>query len=287
MSVPRLGLRPDEFDQALPLFPDALRERAGTLRPRLFGPQCPDCPDLTDPIQLAVAAARYDEYAGAEQLIAAAERLAAAHACPPSTAAATMARERSAGGRGRVARWARYTEDLVAATDASWKRRCAGLGYVVTDGRFGLRGRPTDPLDPTGPSRVLINELRAVEFLLSGFAEPTERLTVLLDSRIALSYLRRWGAGDTTAMPAGYNLRPRSSGRPPTLVRLAHAVADRPDLTFEHVRSHTGHLLNEAADALCSMGRRRVEERFDAVSRAHSLVDAFLADWHASSAVRR
>ncbi|GAB3808903.1 hypothetical protein [Micromonospora zhanjiangensis] len=70
---------------------------------------------------------------------------------------------RSGGVHGQVGRWARTTGPLVAATDASWKDRAGGYAYVVSDGRWGLRPRSTGPLDPTGPSRVLINELRAVD----------------------------------------------------------------------------------------------------------------------------
>nr|WP_240942596.1 RNase H family protein [Planosporangium thailandense] len=190
----------------------------------------------------------------------------------------------SARGRGTVARWSRTAADLVAATDASWKGRVGGIAYVVSDGHFGLRGRVTDRLDPTGPSRVLINELRAVEYLLSGFVTAPERLTVLVDSRNALSYLYRWQAGDTTAMPAGYDLRPRTRTAQPTLVRLAELLPTLPGVTFTHVKGHAGHLLNEAADALSHMARRRLSEQFDLHGRAADLVDAFLRDWHGVSA---
>ncbi len=66
----------------------------------------------------------------------------------------------------------------------------------------------------------------------------------------------------------------------PTLVRLAQLVARRPDLSFTHVKAHTGHALNETADALSHMARRRLGEVFDVRPRAYDLVDAFLRDWH-------
>ncbi|MBM0237998.1 AAA family ATPase, partial [Micromonospora sp. ATA32] len=171
---------------------------------------------------------------------------------------------------------------LVAATDASWKGRAGGIGYVVSDGHYGLLSRGTGRLDPTGVSRVLINELRAVDFLLSAYDEAPAGMTVLLDNLTALRYLHRWQAGETGAMPAGYSLRPRKWTAQPTLVRLAELVGQRPDLSFAHVKGHTGHALNEAADGLSHMARRRLEESFDMRPRAHALVDAFLRDWHAT-----
>ncbi|MFI6270129.1 hypothetical protein [Micromonospora zamorensis] len=69
------------------------------------------------------------------------------------------------------------------------------------------------------------------------------------------------------------------------LVRLADQVANRPDATFAHVKGHSGHALNEAADGLSHMARRRREESFDLRPRAHALVDAFLRDWHANATV--
>jgi ribonuclease HI len=107
-------------------------------------------------------------------------------------------------------------------------------------------------------------------------------MTVLLDSLAALRYLHRWQDGDTAAMPPGYSLRPRAFAAAPTLVRLAELVRRRPDLSFAHVRAHRGHALNEAADGLSHMARRRVGVPFDVRPRAHALVDAFLRHWHAT-----
>ncbi|MGC4749680.1 ribonuclease HI [Micromonospora sp. DT201] len=171
----------------------------------------------------------------------------------------------------------------MAATDASWKGRSGGIGYMVSDGHYGLLGRGTGRLDPTGKSRVLVDELRAVDYLLTGYEEVPAGMTVLLDSLTALRYLHRWQAGETDAMPVGYSLRQRRWSDKPTLVRLAEQVAHRPDLTFAHVKGHSGHPLNEAADALCHMARRRREESFALRPRAYALVDAFLRDWHANA----
>ena len=183
---------------------------------------------------------------------------------------------------GRVDRWADRPGRLTAATDASCTRSASGYAYVMTDGRWGVRGRPARRREPTHPVRVVCAELRAVALLLTRVApDPDCALEVVVDSRDALTYLRRWQAGDTDCLPDGYDPRPRPGGRPATLARLATRVAAQPRLVFRHVKAHRGHPLNEAADALSTMARRRVTERFDLATRAADLVDAFLRDWHA------
>ncbi|MFG2054203.1 ribonuclease HI [Micromonospora sp. NPDC048930] len=271
-------MRPDEFLRALHLLPAPLHARALPLRRYVRHTTCADCQRIGDAVTLALTAVHYDELGSAEQLLDTAERLATTHgtACRP--------KPDQQRGRGRVGRWAAASAPVVAATDASWKGRAGGIAYVVSDGHYGLRGRGTGRLDPTGASRVLINELRAVDFLLTVYEEPPAGMTVLLDSMVALRWLRRWQAGDVTTMPAGYSLRERRWADQPTLGRLADAVSHRPDLSFQHVKGHSGHALNEAADGLSHMARRRLDETFDVRPRAHSLVDAFLRDWHGSLA---
>ncbi|MEW2385653.1 hypothetical protein AB0873_26675 [Micromonospora sp. NPDC047707] len=269
-------MRPDEFLRALDLLPAPLHERAVALRHYARPTRCEHCQRIGDAVRLALTAAHWDELDSARQLLDTAEVQAAGHG------SACLPRSNDQLGRGRVGRWAGTSAPLVAATDASWKGRAGGIAYVVSDGHYGLRGRGTGPLDPTGSSRVLINELRAVDFLLSGYDDAPAGMTVLLDNLTALRYLHRWQAGRTEAMPSGYSLRPRRSAPQPTLVRLAEQVSRRPDLSFAHVKGHAGHALNEAADALSHMARRRITETFDVRPRAHTLVDAFLHDWHAT-----
>lgn len=270
-------MRPDEFLRAVELLPDDLRERAVALRAYVRPIHCAECELIGDGLRLCLTAARYDEFTSARHLLDTAQRQAIEH----GTACRGQADPQR--GRGRVVRWARARGSVVAATDASWKDRAGGIGYVVSDGHYGLRGRGTGRMDPTGDSRVLINELRAVDFLLGAYDVPPVGMVVLVDSLAALRFLHRWQAGDTS-MPAGYSLRVRLWSDQPTLVRLAESVRQRPDLSFEHVKGHSGHLLNEAADALSHMARRRIGEQFDARRRAHDLVDAFLRDWHATVA---
>ena len=142
---------------------------------------------------------------------------------------------------------------VVVATDAAYKNKLPAFGYIASDGRWGLYWwRPGFArVDPTGPSAVLVAELRAVAFVLER-QEGLPSLLLLLDSASALAYLRSWQAGDISRMPEGYSLRERWGGdsETPTLVRLAKIMAKHPGIKTEHVAGDRGHPLNEAADAL-------------------------------------
>ena len=70
----------------------------------------------------------------------------------------------------------------------------------------------------------------------------------------------------------------RIAGNVAEMVRLAGIMAQHPEMRLQHVHAHTGHPLNEAADALASLAQRglpAVETR----SRAESLVEAFVQTW--------
>jgi ribonuclease HI len=179
---------------------------------------------------------------------------------------------------------------LVAATDAGYKNKDAGIAFVMSDGRWGLRhwsGRQDRRLDPTGPSKVLIMELRAVALACEARGGQIPDM-LLIDSTKAIDYLRCWQAGNIGRMPAGYSLRPRYS-RPdekPTLVRLATLMAARPNIKIEHVRGHCGHPLNETADSLASIALRN-EPTASARARATAQMEAFLPIWHSQWAATR
>lgn len=128
-------MRPDEFLRALDLLPAPLHDRAVALRAFARTTRCADCQRIGDAVRLALTAVRYDEQATAAQLLRAAEQLATEHgsACLP------QANHQHA--RGRAGRWAGTPAPLVAATDASGKGRAGGIGYVVSNGHYGLRSR--------------------------------------------------------------------------------------------------------------------------------------------------
>jgi ribonuclease HI len=204
--------------------------------------------------------------ASADDLIRRLAALAAGHIQPASRY------------RGHVPGFNRSGRPLVAATDGSWRPRGQGGGfaYVTSDGHWAIGGwHGSGRLDPSGPSVVAGMELRAVALLLTNINDP---LTVEIDSETALHYLRAWQAGQTNQLPEGYSLRPRTSGRPPTLVHLAETVAARRGLVFRHTPSHTGQPLNEAADALARLASRGGSP--DQATRAAGLVEAFVRDWH-------
>ncbi|OUC91330.1 ribonuclease HI [Streptosporangium minutum] len=271
-------MRIDEFRAGVALLPADLATRAEALK--LYAtrrPGCPDCESACDSVRLAFSAASFGDLPATGRLLAAAERSArlTSHAAGCGRGGLRSVRG-VPGNHGRVAgRWA-TTGPLTAATDASWKSRICGIGYVTSEGCWGLRGWSVDRHDPTGPSKVLVNELRAVDLLLRAVGRPD---VLLVDSLRALSFLHAWQRGDTGHLPEGYDLRPRRNG-PPALVRLAEHVAELDGLTFQHVKGHSGHLLNEAADSLASIARRAVTERFDATGRAGGLVSSFLSSWH-------
>ncbi len=173
---------------------------------------------------------------------------------------------------------------LVAASDAAYKGRFGGLGFVVSDGHYGMKHWPPDAgmrlLDPSGQSKVLVAELRAAAMAIKALGDRAGKASLLLDSSGAIAYLRSWQKGDVERMPAGYSLRPRMSGARPTLVSLAAKVAKLPMLRIEHVKGHTGHPLNEAADALADIAMRNPADRHE---RAEGVVDAFLRAWHGRS----
>src|ERR1039458_2720023 len=169
---------------------------------------------------------------------------------------------------------------LVAATDASYKRSVAGIAWAISNGSWGLsRWGSGIRHDPSGPATVLVAELRAVAFLLEGPDQPRAP-EVLLGSTVSISYPRARQRGRIERMPDGYSLLPRRGPQSaPTLVRLAGIMAQHPEIRLQHVHSHTGHPLNEAADALASLAQRglpAVETR----SRAEGLAKAFLRTWH-------
>ncbi|GGM24478.1 hypothetical protein [Micromonospora yangpuensis] len=141
---------PDEFDEAIAKLPIDLYQRVRALRPHLDRPACPDCLRITDPVELALLAARYGELSASGKLIAAAERLAAAHphdaAEPdpqPETAVPPAAGAPAAGAPG--------TGALAAGVPAAGGTRAAG--------RRPTRRRPSRVADRRRPSTVTVRRM--------------------------------------------------------------------------------------------------------------------------------
>jgi len=228
--------------------------------------------------------------AQAEKLTAEARRMAEARrlvtsAEPTSSSSRTIAR------RGLIGHVKAVGPDggLIAATDGSHDRHGhSGWAYLSTDGKWGCQaGQYTaSAVDKrngvVGGSGALVAELRAAYLALTTILGP---LTVMTDSTGAISLLKAWQVGHLDQMPANYSLRPRTSGRKPTLALLAELTAQRgSELRFTHVKGHTGDLLNEAADALADIARRwycRPSQPGPAAmtAKAADLASAFLATW--------
>ncbi|MEV5411024.1 RNase H family protein [Thermopolyspora sp. NPDC052614] len=268
-----------DFESSLTLLPAEQGRRVQTLREHaLTRRDCPRCTRLQELVWLVFDAAYAGDLDAAEKTLTAAEAMAAEGGhddvcvAPPSDLSGRVAGFDTGGA-------------LFGASDAADDRRSGGLGFVTSDGRWGfkrwVKRSATPLLDPSGPSRVLVGELRAVWLMLQAFGEDAERATLLLDSTGAIAYLRAWQSGDVSRLPPGYSLRPRMKADAPTLVMLARRVAELPSLRFEHVRGHRGHPLNEAADSLARIAARNPEDKRE---RAERIVEAFLKVWHGSGA---
>jgi ribonuclease HI len=160
---------------------------------------------------------------------------------------------------------------LTVATDASYKaeiteaggvRKPFSWGYLTTSGLYGL-GTTVIPGTVVGGDRALQGELRAMYMALT---QPVlvdgQRLLlvdaypiiVLTDSLDAVQYTDAWQAGEE-AMPPGYTTD-RPTEQPATLIRLARLIYEAGDrVQVRWVRGHSGHPLNEAADALAKLAR--------------------------------
>jgi ribonuclease HI len=137
-------------------------------------------------------------------------------------------------------------------TGAGLVRKPMSWAFLTTGGRYGF-GTSTIPGRIVGGDRALQGELRAIWWALVKTPD-THPLKFIIDSMDAIELLADWKKGGEQ-MPRGYTLA-RSSGREATLLQLAHRVRDAGDrIETEWVRSHTGHPMNEGADALAKMAR--------------------------------
>jgi ribonuclease HI len=184
-------------------------------------------------------------------------------------------------GRARVT----GTGPVLIATDGSSSgdgNHCS-WAFIATSGHWGCQAGDYRHDNVNGRSGALIAELRAAHLALGCVAGP---VTLLIDSLIALRYLRAWRRGETGRMPPQYDLHPRHAGAAPALVTLAELVSARRDeLGLAHVKGHAGHTLNEGADLLATIARRWVaaaeslpEKAMQA--EAADIAATFLAQWH-------
>lgn len=138
--------------------------------------------------------------------------------------------------------------------------------YLATNGCYGL-GTTIVPGTIVGEQRWLQAELRAIAAGLHAVADE-HPVRILSDCQDALKFITLWRGG-YDVWPGGYNPE-RAGGRESTLGRLARRIREAGDLiTAEWVPGHTGHPLNEAADALAKMARAWATDRMDKTTVAN------------------
>lgn len=257
----RLGRRLDVFSEPL-------RSRVIAVRCQYRGNRA-----AADLITAAVTAASAGDAAAAEALVAKAESLVV----PPELRSAIRA-----GIQGRV-EVPPGAVPVTVATDGSAGHGDGVIGwaYVASNGQWGLQAR--DYRDRTwvhGNVGVLSAELRAMNMALRAIGGP---VTVLADSQAAMSLLGTWMVGNARRMPRWYDATQRRGGQKPSLVVLAETIAARAgEVSLEHVRGHSGHPLNEAADQIARLTRRRLAEGggADLPAKAEEIVRTALKAWH-------
>jgi ribonuclease HI len=185
----------------------------------------------------------------------------------------------------------RLPSDQVIATDAGVRNQAHGIGAVSSRGGWltsGYLGSGTT--HDCFPHCCPITELRAIALALGRLWNAEEPVTVLTDSQDAVSWFAKWRSGSREMLSERYALT-RHGGKASALVllqRIAVAPQYQELVSVEWVRGHAGHLLNEAADALATIGldaapvgenerRLRHLSEPEAEAAGQRLVDGFLS----------
>jgi len=142
------------------------------------------------------------------------------------------------------------SEGTIAAADGSCLGNPGpgGWGWVTADGRTGSAGARQ-----TTNNRM---ELRAVLELLN--AVPDNPIVVQTDSAYVVGIFTEWLEGWRER-----GMR-KPSGKPVGNQDLIEAIAEvleTREVTFEKVRGHSGHALNDAADALARSAAEAARQR--------------------------
>lgn len=157
-------------------------------------------------------------------------------------------------------------EAVALATNGSYKvnQACGyfdgvSWGYLVTSGQYGL-GTAVMPAAMIGAKPGVHAELRAI---WRGMRRVLPEHPVLLvsNSTKALDMVDAWRAGQRP-MPAGYDVRPRPSGRTATLVELADMMRDNAArVQTMWVEAGSGMAINEGAHSLARIAQAWASKR--------------------------
>lgn len=171
---------------------------------------------------------------------------------------------------------------VTVATDGSVRGKHAGFAWLASSGDYGLAGYRSSS-QTVGTDETLVAELCAIGDAVSQL--PGRHLTVLCDSQNAVTMARRWIRGDSV-LPAGY-----ADAEDVALEVFRHRIfAERSRLEIGWVRGHSGHPLNEGADALARLASRKQRGDCDVSGdeygrRALGIARAFAAEFRRSGAL--
>jgi ribonuclease HI len=165
----------------------------------------------------------------------------------------------------------------VGAADASVHsgRRLMGAGWLCTDGRWGIAYH-TSPRRGGAQLTSNLAELAAAGWLLRCTAGDTPAV-LATDSMHVVKWFRDWQNG-YAGLPWNAAVIADACNVASCAETAGLAAANR-GLVVQHVAGHSGHLLNEAADALAKIGRDTECPADQAFARAEHLVAGFLDAW--------
>ncbi len=174
----------------------------------------------------------------------------------------------------------RTLSPLVVATDGSAHRGNMGWGWLAEDGQHDL-GSQTPARTTCRPTTMpVLAELRAICAAIQALSD--RRLVIRTDCQRAIRLVADWSAG-RDKVPAGYQANAQTSaakGGVDWMQQVVRANAHRVQL--EWVRGHAGDPLNEGADSLAKLARRRLEPLWaitpdEVPARAASIAATFAA----------
>lgn len=175
------------------------------------------------------------------------------------------------------------TSPLTVATDGSVRQSYTGSGWLAADGQYGLKGRRHRTY-MHGSEPVLVSELRAIVDAVSSLRD--RPLTLRSDSKSAIEMATNWMRG-CDGIPHRCQRFHAKGVLTDLVIGQQMMYAERERLTLVWARGHQGEPLNEGADALARLARRRAAHPNDLTpdeyeQRAFNLAEAFAGEYNRS-----